>query len=274
MISRLFCLGVAASIAWTIPVAAADEVSLIYKTVGDRDLRIDCTRPADWKATDRRAAVVFIHGGGWTGGKPGQFSSHSEELAERGVVCFRVEYRLLAKSDNAPPVTCCEDVSDAFRYVRGQASRLGIDPDRIAAGGGSAGGHLAAFLGMMDDEVVDGVSRKPEALLLFNPVYDNRPGQWGSQRVKDQVDKFSPSENISSDDPPAIVFLGTADALIPVATAERFRDKMRQAGLRSELFLYKDQPHGFFNAGRDGGKPYRSTMDRSLAFLESLSWFD
>ena len=250
------------------------EDSLHYKTVGERKLRIDWTRPDDWKSTDKRAAVAFIHGGGWVGGAPGQFSQHSIELASRGVVCFRIEYRLLDRKASDPPDTCTEDVSDALRYLRAHADTLGIDPDRIAAGGGSAGGHLAAFLGMMDDQKVDGVSRKPNALCLFNPVYDNGPGEWGTGRVGDQYRKYSPAHNISSDDPPTIVFLGTHDKLVPVSTAERFHHNMLKAGLRSQLYLYQDQPHGFFNHGRSGSIYYRLTVDRMLAFLESLDWFN
>ena len=250
------------------------EASVNYKTVGDRTLRIDWTRPADWKATDHRAAVAFIHGGGWVGGKPGQFSEHSKELANLGVVCFRIEYRLLDRKSSDPPDTCCEDVSDALRYIRGHAESFGIDPNRIAAGGGSAGGHLAAYLGMMDDQVVDGVSRKPNLLCLFNPVYDNGPGEWGTGRVGDQFQKYSPAHNISSDDPAAIVFLGTKDKLIPVSTAERFREAMQKAGLDSELHLYADQPHGFFNASKANGKYYRLTVDKMLAFLKKHGWIE
>jgi acetyl esterase len=250
------------------------EDSFVYKTVGDRSLRIDWTRPTDWKPSDRRAAVAFIHGGAWVGGAPGQFSPHSLELARRGVVCFRIEYRLLDKKANAPPRTCTEDVSDAFRRIRADAEKLGIDPQRIAAGGGSAGGHLAAYLGMMDDQPADGVSRKPNALCLFNPVYDNGPGEWGTGRVGDQYPIYSPAHNITSDDPPAIVFLGTRDALVPVETAQRFRDHMIAAGLRSELHLYRDQPHGFFNQSKSDGKYYRLTVDRMMVFLDSLGWFD
>ncbi len=249
------------------------EDSFIYKQVGDRELRIDWTRPADWKPTDRRAAVAFIHGGGWVGGTPGQFAPHSVKLAHRGVVCFRIEYRLLDRKSSDPPKTCTEDVSDALRYIRGHADRFGIDPDRIAAGGGSAGGHLASFLGMMDDQEVDGVSRKPNALCLFNPVYDNGPGEWGTNRVGEAFAEYSPAHNITSDDPPAIVFLGTADKLVPVSTAERFRDRMLKAGIRSELHLYEDQPHGFFNEGRSDGVYYRQTVDQMMTFLESLGWF-
>ncbi len=125
----------------------------------------------------------------------------------------------------------------------------------------------------MDDQVKKGVSRKPNALVLFNPVYDNGPDQWGAKRVGDRVKEFSPAHNIDSSDPPAIVFLGTDDKLIPVATGERFRDKMIAAGIQSELHLYKGQGHGFFNAEREGGKYYRLTVDKMLAFLDQLGWF-
>ncbi len=255
-------------------VLAADPVedSINYKTVDGRQLRIDWTRPVDWKATDKRGAVAFIHGGGWTGGKPGQFAPHSVALARRGVVAFRIEYRLL-KGIPGPPTICTQDVSDAFRFIRANAAKFGIDPNRIAAGGGSAGGHLASFLGMMDDEVVEGVSRKPNALCLFNPVYDNGPGQWGASRVGDHYAKYSPAHNITADDPPAIVFLGTDDKLVAVSVAERFRRQMIHVGLRSELYLYQDQPHGFFNATKADGKYYRLTMDHTSEFLDSLGWF-
>ncbi|MCC9640834.1 alpha/beta hydrolase [Rhodopirellula sp. JC740] len=270
--------------------AAADNTAMpdhvveqfVYKTIVDEksgkqtELFIDWTRPADWKPSDSRPAAVFFHGGGWVGGKPGQFEKHSEELAARGMVCFRVKYRLLDKKNKLPPDTCVEDASDAFRTVRGRAKEFGIDPNRIAAGGGSAGGHLAAFLGMMDDETIDGVSRKPNALLLLNPVYNNGPGGWGTARVGDQFQKYSPAHNITADDPPSIVFLGTKDRLIPVSTGEEFRDECVQAGVTSELHLYEGQPHGFFNAKKEagGGKIYRDTMKKTFAFLESLGWIE
>ena len=261
----------------TLDASSSDVVEdrSIYKTVEDEasgkstKLYVDWTRPADWSADDSRPAAVFFHGGGWTGGKPGQFAMHSEELAGRGMVCFRVKYRLLDRKSNTPPDNCVEDASDAFRYIRANASKFGIDPKRMASGGGSAGGHLA-------DQVVDGVSRKPAAMLLFNPVYDNGPGGWGTARVGDEFAKYSPAHNITKDDPPSIVFLGTKDNLIPVATAERFRDECKEVGVRSELHLYEGQPHGFFNAKKTdgGGKIYRDTMVKTVAFLKSLDWIE
>src|SRR5690606_32257238 len=128
----------------------------------------------------------------------------------------------------------------------------------------SAGGHVAATTGIiagMDDPADDAsISSKANALVLFNPVYDNGPTGWGHDRVKAYWQKISPYHNIGKKSPPNIVFLGTEDKLIPVATAEEFRAKMEAVGVESELHLYQDQPHGFFNENKGGSDIFLDTM--------------
>lgn len=248
----------------------------VYKKVGDRDLTLYITKPHDWKATDQRPAIVFYHGGGWVGGAPGQFTEHSKYLASRGLVCVQVEYRLLDRKTNEPPTNCVRDAKSAMRWVRGRAESLGIDPDRIASAGGSAGGHLAAFVGMVagQDDPQDNlkISAKSNAMLLFNPVFDNGPEGWGHARVGDRYKDFSPFHNVSADDPPAIVFLGSADKLIPVKTAYEFQKSMKAAGVQCDVKIFEGMPHGFFNYGRNGNKPYYETVVATDRFLESLGW--
>ena len=257
---------------------AAEAITHVYKKVGDRDLKLTIVNPPDWKSTDQRPAMVFFHGGGWVGGKPVQFTQHSDYLATRGLVCLQVEYRLLAKGDQGPPIDCVHDAKSAMRWVRGHAVELGIDPNRIGAGGGSAGGHLAAFVGMVEglDDPQDDVkiSPKANALVLFNPVFDNGPDQgWGYNRVGERFKEFSPAHNISADDPPAIVFLGTKDKLIPVAVVERFKAGMEKAGVRCEAIFYEGQGHGFFNPGKGGQMQfYYETLLATDKFLASLGW--
>jgi acetyl esterase/lipase len=250
----------------------------VYKTVGDRELKLYVTNPADWKADDQRPAIVFYHGGGWVGGAPGQFTEHAKYLASRGMVAIQVEYRLLDRKANEPPTACIHDAKSAMRWVRSRADQLGIDPARIASAGGSAGGHLAAFVGMVegtDDPQDDlSVSAKSNAMVLFNPVFDNGPDGWGAQRVGDRYREFSPFHNVSSDDPPAIVFLGSADKLIPVQTAHDFQSAMREAGVRCEVMIFDGQPHGFFNYGRNGNQPYYETVIAADKFLASLGWLE
>lgn len=250
--------------------------SRVYKQVGERALKLYVVRPEGWKAADRRPAIVFFHGGGWTGGSPSQFNEHSRYFASRGLVTVLVEYRLLKGAPDTPPVDCIQDARTAMRWVRSHAGELGVDPARIAAAGGSAGGHLAAHVGLVNGTDAPGddlkVSPKANALLLFNPVLDNGPGGWGTARVGSRYPEFSPAHNVSRDDPPAILFLGSKDNLIPVATLERFKAAMTQAGVRCDLHVYEGEGHGFFNAGRGDNKYYRLTVIAADQFLASLGW--
>lgn len=250
----------------------------VYKTVDGRELKLYVTSPEECRAGDQRPAIVFYHGGGWVGGAPGQFTEHSKYLASRGMVAVQVEYRLLDRKGNEPPTRCIHDAKSAMRWVRGHAMQLGIDPERIASAGGSAGGHLAAFVGMvegMDDPNDDlSISAKSNAMVLFNPVLDNGPEGYGHGRVDERFEDYSPFHNVSPDDPPAIFFLGSKDRLIPVETAHRFQQAMQQAGTRCEVMIFEGQPHAFFNYGRSGGKYYYETVLASDKFLRSLGWLD
>jgi len=248
----------------------------VYQQVGERALKLYVVRPDGWKPTDRRPAIVFFHGGGWTGGSPNQFNEHSRYFASRGLVGVLVEYRLLKGAPNTPPVDCIQDARTAMRWVRSHAGELGVDPARLAAAGGSAGGHLAAHVGLVEGTDAPGddlkVSPKANALILFNPVLDNGPGGWGTARVGSRHPEFSPAHNVTKDDPPAILFLGSKDNLIPVATLERFKAAMNQAGVRCDLHVYEGEGHGFFNAGRGDNKYYRLTVIAADQFLASLGW--
>ncbi|QDT63811.1 alpha/beta hydrolase [Calycomorphotria hydatis] len=280
----LFIAAVIVFLVLTTAIAQAKEREIsgyerhTYKEVDGRKLSLYVTKPEDWKPSDQRPAAVFYHGGGWVGGQPGQFAPHGIYLASRGMVVVLVEYRLVDRKSKELPDNCVNDAKSGMRWVRSHASELGIDPNRIASGGGSAGGHLAAFVGCVDggDDPADdtSVSAKSQAMLLFNPVCDNGPGEWGNSRVGDEYPRFSPAHNITSDDPPAIYFLGDKDKLIPVSTAERFQEKMQDAGVRCEVHIFKDGPHGFFNKGKGDGTAYYETVELMDRFLASLGWIE
>lgn len=248
------------------------EETVVYKKAGDRELRLFIEKPADWKASDQRPGIVFYFGGGWVGGTPNQFIKQSGYLATRGMVGIRVEYRTIPKGDAGPPLICCADAKAAMRYVRAHAAELGIDPHRIAAAGGSAGGHLAAFTGLVKglDDPQDNlaIACKPDALVLFNPVFNNGPGQWGHERVGDRYKEFSPAHNITKDAPPTTVFLGDSDKLIPVSVLQEFEAEMKKAGVRCDTHVYKDAGHGFFNKDPH----FTQTLIEADKFLTSLGW--
>lgn len=262
-----------------------DEV-VTYKTIGDVTLSLHIFNPPNHTKTDKTPAIVFFHGGGWNGGKPSAFYRQSAYLASRGMVALSVEYRIKSVHGTSP-FESVKDANSAMRYVRSHAQEFGIDPDKLAAGGGSAGGHLAAATATLKgfDESSDNldISKRPSALVLFNPAYNTsakddrlekakrRMGAKAKGYSDDEIRKlltsFSPLHNLHKDMPPATAFLGTADKLIPVADAKAFQSKMQALGVRSDLHLYEGQPHGFFNKVK-----YYETLLEADKFLTSLGY--
>ena len=112
---------------------------------------------------------------------------------------------------------------------------------------------------------------KPNALVLFNPVFDNGPEGWGHAKVKGYWKTISPMHNLDKSTPRTIIFLGTKDKLIPVATAEKYKASMAKARVRCDLHLYKDRGHGFFNY-RGDMKDYNLTVTEADKFLASLGY--
>ena len=193
------------------------DAEWLYKTVNDTELKLHVFTPEGHRTSDKRPAVIFFFGGGWNNGSPGQHYSQCAHLASRGMVAMSAEYRVKSRNQTTPK-ECVEDGKSAIRWVREHAAELGIDPTRIAAGGASAGGHVAAAAGTVDSFDAKGedlsVSSRPDALVLFNPVFDNGPGGFGHFRVKAYWQDISPIHNISGSAPPSIVFLGTEDEYI------------------------------------------------------------
>ena len=250
-----------------------------YKLASGDELKLYIFNPKGHRpGKDRRPAIVFFFGGGWNGGTPTQFQQHSRYLASRGMVAAVADYRVKSRQ-RTPPSACVQDGKSALRYLRKNARRLGINPVKIAAGGGSAGGHVAAATGIIDKfedkaDDLDWVS-KANALVLFNPVYDNGPdGGYGHSRVKDYWKDISPAHNITEDDPPAVVFLGTKNPLIHVVVAQRFQAKMKALDIKSDLHLYEGQPHGFFNESKGGTKIFLDTLRKMDRFLVEIGYLE
>ena len=248
------------------------DKEIVYKSFDKDPLELNVFLPAGWKASDKRPAIVFFFGGGWRGGTPSQFFPHSRYLASRGMVAVSAQYRT-SGSHGTSPIECVADGKSAVRWMRQHADELGIDPDRIASGGGSAGGHVAATTGVlkgMDQKGEDtSVSSKPNAMVLFNPVTDTS----GIERLGDQALKLSPMQSVASGDPPALVLHGKADTTVPYAMVEAFCKAMTDAGNRCELVGYEGRPHGFFNYARSR-KDYTNAVWHMDRFLESLGFLE
>ena len=221
-------------------------------------------------------AVVFFFGGGWNSGSPKQFELQAKYLAEYGITVVLADYRTKNNAGTTPKEALM-DAKAAMRFLKKNAVSLRIDPEKILASGGSAGGHLAAATAFCDNinhpEDDLSVSPVPKALILFNPVVDNCPEGYGFNRVRDYYEDFSPMHNIKKNAPPTIFFLGTEDNIISVETARKFKEKMKTVGgARCDLFLYPGQKHGFFNSQHK--EYFEKTMVETVAFLKSLGYIN
>jgi acetyl esterase len=247
--------------------------SILYKQVDSTSLYMHVTFPPGMNGEEPLPAMVFFFGGGWNGGTTAHFEHHARYFAQRGLVCFRVDYRVKSRHGTTP-FESLKDAKSAIRYIREHAEELGVDPTRIIASGGSAGGHLAAAAGLVTgfNEGSDKLSYScvPNALVLFNPVIDNGPGGYGFERVGEAFKDFSPLHNIREGAPPTIFFLGTQDRLIPVETAQYYKTVMEKVGSRCELFLYEGEGHGFFNYSNI--EFYKRTVSEADLFLTSLGY--
>ncbi len=246
-----------------------DEV-IVYKTIGNVSLSLHIFNPPNHSKDNKTPAIVFFHGGAWNGGAPSHFYRQSAYLAARGMVAISAQYRVKKKHDTTPAESV-KDAKSAMRFVRSKARELGINPNMLAAGGGSAGGHIAAATGTIDgfNEDTDdlNISVRPNALVLFNPVYDNSQKGYGYNRVKDFWKEISPHHNLDKNTPPTVVFFGTEDKFISVEMAQHYKAMMEKYGVRSDLFLYEGQPHAFFNKAR-----FNETVYEADKFLTSLGY--
>ena len=146
----------------------------------------------------------------------------------------------------------------------------------ITEGAGSAGGHLAAATATIsafdcpDDDLT--VSAVPNALVLFNPVFDNSPKGYGHDRLGDDYKKFSPIENLDGKQPPTIVFLGDRDNHLPVTSANRYERTMKAKGNLCKTCIYEGKGHGFFNLHKNGRDSFVATMTEADRFLAGLGF--
>ncbi|MEB0249625.1 alpha/beta hydrolase [Mucilaginibacter sp. 10I4] len=212
----------------------------LYKKTSQEDMYLYVLDPAG-KAKKPLAAIVYFTGGGWINGNVADEIPTAAWFRDHGMIGITADYGVQSRHGTSP-LEAIRDTKSAMRYVRALAKELGIDPNRIVAAGGSAGGHLAicTLLEGGDDPADDlKVSAKANGLVLHNPVL-------GVGFGKDFLDKhpeFTPLKQVRSGWPPTILSCGTVDATTPYAGAVQFTKLMKDVNNACELITVKDADH-------------------------------
>ena len=252
-----------------------ESKAVVYKTIGDTSLNLHVYNPKGFNKKKIHNAIIFFHGGGWNNGSHKAFKRQSMYFASRGMVAISAEYRL-KNTHGTTPYDAVEDAKSAIRFIRKHANEFKINPKTITAGGGSAGGHLAASCGLLkmwdssSEEL--SISSKPNALVLLNPVLDLGPDRFAHKRFGKDYKLLSPLHNISRNVPPTIILVGTEDRILPVPTVKNYQSKMKSHGNRCDVVFYEGQGHAFF--AKPPIKYFIETTDEIDRFLVSLGYLE
>jgi acetyl esterase/lipase len=260
-----------------------DAHAHVYKQAGNVELNLYVFQPKEIENDKPRPAIVFFFGGGWANGTPEQFAPHARYLASRGMVAILADYRVSSRHQ-VKVIDCVRDAKSAIRWVRAHAKELGVDPNRIAAAGGSAGGHLAAATATITDFDEPGedaaVSSRPNALVLFNPVLSFDPStvdpnapriaNFKPSRIGVEPKQLSPSDHVDAKTPPTLLMAGSKDFLL--GGDRQFAERMKAAGARCDFDLYEGRTHGFFNYKKAATPDFLKTTESMDRFLTSLGY--
>jgi acetyl esterase/lipase len=264
LIARYPFIKVAAS---EVPASVEAVRDITYVRHGERALQLDLYLPKA-RAGKALPGIVFVHGGGWRSGVRANFAPMAIRMAERGYAAATISYRL---SGEAPYPAAVIDAKAALRWMRANASRYGIDPARIAIGGGSAGGQIASLAGVTEgiprfdpDAGPGAVSSGAQAIVNIDGLsdftseaarkYEDDPnkqpssaGAWFGGRYAEKAALWreaSPAFYVNPHTPP-ILFIGSAQARFAVGREEMIV-KLDAAGVPSRVVLLPETPHSFW----------------------------
>ena len=240
------------------PVGVRIEWDVRYLVVNRKE-KADLYLPATLSKGQRAPAVVIIHGGGWNGGdkRAAREINIGTNLALRGYVGMSINYTLCTEGKVTWP-QYLHDCKTAVRWLRKNADRLQIDPERIGVIGGSAGGNIAAMLALTDPgDGLDPVGPYGEfscrvqcAVDLYGPAdlleyHDVKMLGKTRAEAPELYRAASPTTYVDKSDPPILILHGTADTTVGVKQSELFAAALKQAGVEHELVIVEGAPHTF-----------------------------
>jgi acetyl esterase/lipase len=249
------------------------DPDVVYSKAGEKKLKLDLARPG---GKGPFPCVVCLHGGGWRMGNKKDLRPWITFLAEQGYVAASVGYRLVP--DGTFPAQI-EDAKTAVRFLRSNADKYGIDKDRVAAMGWSAGGHLACLLGLTDEkcgfdgkECPDQSSKVQAVIDYFGPTDLAAFGKddlaqkgmlapFIGAKYSDNPaahEKASPIKYVKKDAPPFLIFHGTKDWVVPIEQSRALTEKLKDAHTSVKLVEVPGEGHGW--AGTANAETTRATI--------------
>jgi acetyl esterase/lipase len=241
-----------------VPDTVVVEKDVEYGKGGDVSLKLDLYAPKE--RAKPLPAVVFIHGGAWRSGSRQMYHYYCVRFAEHGYVAATISYRLYRV---APFPAAVEDAKCAVRWMRANAAKLGIDPDRIGVAGGSAGGHLSMMVAYAPDTPElegagghgDESSRVQAVVNIYGPTDLTTEFARGNRAVSDFLGGksyddapetyrlASPITHVTKDDPPTLILHGSIDSTVPIEQAELLVERLKQTGLEYDYDRVEGWPH-------------------------------
>lgn len=281
---RVFSIGLPFILLALVPViASCQQVAATQKDLAYDDHHASQKLDVYLAESDKPVpAMVFIHGGGWRAGSKQRVPAWLLQAVRDGwLSVVSVEYRF---TDVAPHPAQTDDCLRAIQFVRSNATKWNIDPNRIGVTGGSAGGHLSLWVALHDDvanadstDPVENQSSRVACAVSFagptdwsllsdlehkHPAYRQligyQPGTAVDDMDADKMKDVSPISFVSDDDPPVMQVHGDADDIVPIEHARRMDKQLQTAGVRSSLVVVPGANHGVAGAG---GNVSRKAVD-------------
>jgi acetyl esterase len=225
----------------------AVELGIVWRTVDGEKLALDTYLPAG--GGNDRAAVVLIHGGGWSAGDKSALAEQAQQLAELGYVAIAVNYRLVPEH---PLPAALEDVQAAVSWLRADAQvrHYGIDPHRIGVLGASAGGQLAAMLGTVGTGANDAGSRVA-AVVTWSGVFDFTTVGiddasllgCGPASCPEVAAAASPIAHVDRTDAPTLLVTSAEDAIVPATQSTAMAAALSGAAVENQLIVIDGSAH-------------------------------
>ena len=276
-------------LALSIPLIAADpftiQSNIPYGMYSGAALLLDIYKPAN----PNGYGILYVSGSGWTTPfaysapelkSNGQSKLYATALANAGYTVFSVNHRSLPRFRYPAPV---EDVQRAVRFIRHNAAKFGINPNKIGASGGSSGGHLVSMLGALDGrglptdpDPVERESAKVQCVVARAAPVDFLSGTNGSFLLgmtrplpNDKTSaeyrthvEASPISHVTPDDPPFLLMHGDKDESVNISQSERMEAKLKSAGVPVKFLRIPGAAHGPTFPGAINPQDYLGEMVR------------